>query len=265
MLFKILVSFFLIFYIKISSAEILTCEYETSSWNFAEPVYICAVDSFEIFNRDRVSIDGANGEHFAGHSDDNVQGFGIFRAYNLHYFPRNIDKVFKNVIWIAVHKSNLQEIHQNDLKVFPDLKYLYLDNNEIEVLEADLFKFNTKLKLLWIDNNPYKHIDSNVFSHLENLKTLRIGKCKKGIYFDHADTETDAFMLVRKIEEGKCVDETYSTTTTTEIITMAPETTTKITNEENDDENISIFNILLILFIVILSIILIFVLKEMFF
>jgi hypothetical protein len=175
-------------------------------WNHAESVYMCNVQNFDIFNQNRVKVDKASGEHFDGKNDKDVRGFAIFRAYNLHYFPEGIDKVFVNIFWIAIHKSNLNEISQSDLKVFPELKYLYLDENQLEVLNADLFKYNTKLELIWIYKNPFKHIDAKVFSSLGLLRTLRIGTCKSTVTLQDAYNAQDLAKVIERIEEGECED-----------------------------------------------------------
>jgi len=79
-----------------------------------------------------------------------VLGF-IAKYQTIQFFPKGLDKYFKNIKLIIIKSCQLKEIHQSDLKVFGDLVAFGLYDNEIEVIEAGLFDFN--LNLEQIPNN----------------------------------------------------------------------------------------------------------------
>jgi len=101
-----------------------------------------------------------------------VEGF-IAIDKTMQFFPKGLDKFFKNIKRIYIHSCQLKEIHQSDLKGFPNLVYFELKYNEIEVIEAGLFDFNPNLESIrFYLESKIIHIDPNVFDHLNKLSNL---------------------------------------------------------------------------------------------
>ena len=88
--------------------------------------------------------------------------------------PTNFGEIFKNLKYLAVWNSVLEEINQTDLKQFPNLVYLCLRFNNFEYLDADLFKFNPKLEFVRLFGNKIKEIHTTAFEGLTGLKTLNL-------------------------------------------------------------------------------------------
>jgi len=87
-----------------------------------------------------------------------------------YFFPKGLDKIFKNLEMINIWNCQLKEIHQSDLKVFPNLVYFALSRNEIKWIEAGLFDFNPNLEYVGFHESSIIHIDPNVFDHLNELR-----------------------------------------------------------------------------------------------
>ncbi|CAG9811003.1 unnamed protein product [Chironomus riparius] len=111
--------------------------------------------------------------HASEKSNNDVTELFINRK-TLHFMPTNFGEIFKNLKYLAVWNSQLEEINQPDLKQFPNLVYLCLRFNNFEYLDADLFKFNPKLEFVRLFGNKIKEIHTTAFEGLTSLKTLNL-------------------------------------------------------------------------------------------
>lgn len=160
-----------------SQSKSFECIFLTNQWDsIMGKIYQCAVINFvKITSPDAAQIDEIFGVHEADHNDDNVEVFDV-RIGQIHYFPRGLGKIFKNLKAIQLYNIGLKTIHQSDLKDFPNLMNILFRLNNVEILEKDLFKFNPKLEVINFEFNPISHIDPNVFVKLINLRTLYLGR-----------------------------------------------------------------------------------------
>ena len=104
---------------------------------------------------------------------ENVDALRFFMK-DIRYFPKGIDKFFKNLVAVSITYCNLREIKQEHLNFFSKIIFLDLSVNMIEIIEKDLFKFNPLLQYIDMNNNVIKEIDGNVFDGLHSLKTLKL-------------------------------------------------------------------------------------------
>jgi len=136
------------------------------------PLYLCDVNNNpNIITEESADISSVNGIQEGSKSNDDVLGFYAL-SRTIQFFPKGLNKFFKNIKMITISSCQLKEIHQSDLKVFPDLVYFDLESNEIEVIEAGLFDFNPNLQLVGIQESKIIHIDPNVFDHLNKLSNF---------------------------------------------------------------------------------------------
>ncbi|XP_070505189.1 uncharacterized protein [Chironomus tepperi] len=158
-----------------SQAVSFNCSYSSTSWTTLGSIYTCEVhNSATITSLDAAQIDSVSGTHQLGHNNDIVEAFSILYKGLIHYFPRNLNKIFKNLKAIQIYDAGLKEIRQGDLKYFPNLMILYLDHNNLGILEKDLFSFNPNLEVMSLYGNRITHIDPNVFDRLTKLKSLNL-------------------------------------------------------------------------------------------
>jgi len=134
--------------------------------------YLCDVsNNLNITTEESAVISGFNKTHEDSKSNDDVIGFIAHRT-TIQFFPKGLDKIFKNLKVIEIRFCELKEIHQSDLKVFPNLVSFELENNEIEIIEEGLFDFNPNLEDVSFWESKIIHIDPNVFDHLTKLRTF---------------------------------------------------------------------------------------------
>ena len=166
--------FFCMFMALLSSSQsaYFQCNYYTGTWGSLGTLYQCGVqNSVSITSLDAAQVDYICGEHLAGYNNDNVEAFDLFKG-QIHYFPRGLNKFFKNLKGIQIYSTGLKEVHQSDLKDLPKLMNLHLHTSNLEILEKNLFEFNPNLDYIYLNSNKISHIDPNVFDKLIKLKSL---------------------------------------------------------------------------------------------
>jgi len=135
-------------------------------------LYGCTVkNSLIIDSPSKAQINSVTGTHTGGKSDNDVAIF-LISSGPIQYFPRGMDKFFKNLIGIGIYSTTIKEIHQDDLKPYTKLQYLDLLTNNIEVLNDGLFDYNPEMVGIRMDSLKISQIGMNVFGHLQKLLTL---------------------------------------------------------------------------------------------
>jgi len=148
------------------------CVFKSGAWKTLGTLYRCEVqNAVNITSLDAAQIDSISGVHLPGYNNDNIEAFTLGKG-QIHYFPRDLNKFFKNLKGIEIYSTGQKEVHQRDLKDFPKLMSLYLYTNNLEILEENLFEFNPNLELIYIGITKITHIDPHVFDKLIKLKTL---------------------------------------------------------------------------------------------
>jgi len=144
-----------------SESTSFQCSFSVSSvqWGTLGKVYVCFVpNSPNITSLDAAQIDDTSGTHKAGYNDDNVVAISVYNKALVHYFPRGLNKFFKNLKGIEIHSTGLKEIHQSDLKDYPKLINLWLWNSNLEIIEENLFEFNPNLEAINLNSNKISRI-----------------------------------------------------------------------------------------------------------
>ncbi|KAL7037948.1 hypothetical protein ACKWTF_009408 [Chironomus riparius] len=170
---------FLFFFVVISfdslESATIQCEYKYNSWSIAGNLYSCFVSNgITINSPETANIDLATGSHQSGYINDNLNYF-YTTSVAISYFPRGLDKIFKNLKGIRFDYAGFKEIHQSDLKPFPKLiEFLIIYGSHVEILEEGLFDFNPDLQYLNLQYNKISHIDPKLFDSLTKLKQLHL-------------------------------------------------------------------------------------------
>jgi len=133
-------------------------------------IYGCSVNNNpNILTEESARIHSITGTHKGSSNNNDVLGFDAYDT-TIQFFPKGLDKIFKNLKAITINSCQLKEIYQSDLKVFPNLVYFELSFNQIEVIEEGLFKFNPHLEAVGFEESKIIHIHPNVFDHLNKLR-----------------------------------------------------------------------------------------------
>ena len=119
---------------------------------------------------EKATIDNITGVQVTGKTNDDDIAF--FSDKTIHYFPRGLEKFYKNLIGVSIFYGGLKEIHQSDLKFYPKLRAIDLYQNDIDILEDGLFDFNPLLEVISFTRNKIFHIGSRIFEGLDKLGSL---------------------------------------------------------------------------------------------
>lgn len=139
-------------------------------------MYNCFVsNSLDIYQPEDAEITKVTGLHFSGKSSDSEV---VFYSYNknVHFFPKGLEKIYKNLNGIILYSEPINFIQQSDLKAYTKLVFLQLADTKIEILEDGIFDFNPQLKYLALNENKIFHIGLTVFDKLDNLVSLYLDK-----------------------------------------------------------------------------------------
>ena len=110
--------------------------------------YRCFVkNNLVIDSPEKVQIDAVSGTHISRKSNDGEIYFHI-DGKPIQYFPRGIEKFFRNLKGIAIWGTKIKEIHQEDLKPYKNLNCLYVRSSNIGIIEEGLFDFNPDMEAI---------------------------------------------------------------------------------------------------------------------
>jgi len=186
------------------------CNYFISGgWGSLGKIYVCFVqNSIYITSLDTAHVDFIFGKHQADYNNDNVDAISVYYKSKVHYFPRGLNKIFKNLKGIEIQSTGLKEIHQSDLRDLPKLMNLYLWNSNLEIIEENLFEFNPNLESIFLPYNRISHINPNVFDNLFKLKYLYLGS--NTCINMKAENNSAAVQNVIKTAQAQCTNLDYS-------------------------------------------------------
>lgn len=202
MLFKLLITPLLtLTFITTINSLILHCNFKDSS----SYGYICEVSHLEITSKTDRTITGVTGQHRPARSNDDVK-FLQSSGKTVNFFPKELEKFFKNLETIWLNGAKLKEISSEDLKVFTKLKRFSIGYNEVEVIEADLFKFNGNLEWIDLESNKIKHVENGAITGLKTLKEFYFNgnPCHSG-----GAGNIKFVAPLASLVEGKCKDVFY--------------------------------------------------------
>ncbi|XP_070505206.1 leucine-rich repeat-containing protein 69-like [Chironomus tepperi] len=198
--------YLLILAYKSTESTTLTCNFYIGDFSHSiDASYYCSVYNLKMESKEAAIIDGINGTHEVGHSNNDIVAFQIYVAY-LACFPQNLDKYFKNLKAIALRSCRLKEIHQHDLKPFPNLVDLYLNDNYIQVLEEGLFDYNQNLVYIRFSGNEIVQIHPKIFQNLEHLTHVNL--TDNACISTSAETPSQVHELIQQIS-SKCQNSAY--------------------------------------------------------
>ena len=154
------------------TSTLIDCNYYADDYYLFGYNYRCTVDNDpNIISKESAVINEVTGSHQTSKSHNDV--LGIYASdKTIHFFPKGLEKTFKNIKLIDITICQLKEIHQADLKPFPNLVHLSLSYNEIEVIEEGLFDYNPNLEVVGFYERKLVHIDPNVFDNLNKLRSF---------------------------------------------------------------------------------------------
>lgn len=111
-------------------------------------VYRCEITkNLSITTVECADIEDVSGTHMINKTNDDVMVFHAAEK-NIQYFPKGLEKFFKNLQIIYMPYNKIKEINQAHIESFPTLKYLEMSHSNVEVLEDGLFDHNLAFFML---------------------------------------------------------------------------------------------------------------------
>jgi Leucine-rich repeat (LRR) protein len=160
-----------------------------------------------IISSETALIDGVTGTHLSGKTNDDVTALWAW-AKGIEYFPKGLEKFFKNLKVIAIYFGRLKQISQADLKPHKNLVYIQFEDNDIEIFEDDLFSNHPNMSVVWLPRNKIVHVGKNVFNNMNKITYLGLASnpCINAEAFNNA-TATKA--LIESLKT-KCFDANFA-------------------------------------------------------
>lgn len=161
----------LIFFTNEIKAGKIDCEFSDENVG-KENFYKCTVNYLSTYR-----IDGVNGKHLNGKSNENVEFFQVKNS-SLQFLPRGLHETFPSLKFISITAENFTEILRDDLKPFGEnLITLLLFKTKIMNFPVDLFKDTPNIGLLTLEapiGHEVGHVKREMFDSIENLFLLSI-------------------------------------------------------------------------------------------
>lgn len=187
----------LFFLVLLASAHglIIGCNYRNLTWDVVGTRYTCHFSVLDSSNP--TTLASVWGIHQSGKSDEDVEGLYTQPELLLTQLPRNIEKIFPNLIMIAWVDGVLTSVTADDLKPFPKLRFLDLYNSNIESLDADLFQYTLELQYVNFGRNFIESVGDGLFRSLNELTIVdfQLNKCINSM----AGTPDDVRELTRQL------------------------------------------------------------------
>lgn len=172
----------------------IVCHFGHEEWTLSsKSVYTCTVTSCYIKNKGLVAEFKA--KHAVNRNNQSVRGLK-FENTIVHYMPRNLAKIFPNLIYLEIKNCELQEISAEDLAGLKLLQDLSLEGNNITTLPEDIFKNMKQLKEVGLSKNLIQKFDVNILKPIkETIESFHIEN-NPGIneVFQKNDNKIDDFI-----------------------------------------------------------------------
>ena len=142
----------------------------------APDIYVCTMANITRECDSSKKVVAVSTNHMPGKSNDDVELFHTKVNQKIYNIPREIGRIFPNLIVVTMPFVELQQVRSQDLENFPNLRFLYLGNNKIKTLDSDLFKYTPKLEYLSVDYNQLTNIGTDILAPLMNLERLYLSQ-----------------------------------------------------------------------------------------
>lgn len=117
-------------------------------------------------------IDNENFELPSQVVEYNKLALSIYLKNNLNFLPKNLNRVFPNLVVILATFNSVISVGIKPLKSLSKLKLLDLGSNKIEHIAGDAFIDLVSLEDLSLHSNRIHYVGKNTFSSLKALKKL---------------------------------------------------------------------------------------------
>lgn len=144
-----------------------SCDYRIRNWEYIGSHYQCAIEG--VFSKvPNYTVTFLKGIHDTAKTSDVIRAFYMGDTV-LHYMPKGLEKIFRNIEGFQIYNTELKVITQDDLRPFPKIRGIWLSGNQLKTIDSGTFKYNPDLKLIDLSENRIRHIAADVFDPIDNL------------------------------------------------------------------------------------------------
>lgn len=155
-------------------SDLIPCFYFSVSNTANSPFGFYQCDTFGLNISSPLKVDGATGTHELGKTDFDVTRFNV-DSQTLFYIPKELSKIFPNLIAIRVYNSGLKSLSLVDFQPFPNMVEFDFPANEIETLPVDLFSATTQIYYIALQNNNISRVGLDVLAPMSSLRVAYFG------------------------------------------------------------------------------------------
>lgn len=149
-----------------ASGKILECNYSVVTWPLVGSIYSCRARIID--NGNTNSIDEIRGNHLAGLTNANVEGF-FLTEQNLGGVPRNLATFFQNLRAVDFSNAQISALATVDLSPIVKLAFFRVFNNRLTSIEGNLFASNLQLQYIDFGGNLLQSVGENLLGNLNSL------------------------------------------------------------------------------------------------
>lgn len=143
--------------------------------------YTCCISKASI-TQPGTEISAIIGNHLEEKSNNDVTAINICNT-TVHFFPRGLYKIFRNLKALWICKCGLKEISREDLMGLEGLEQLIVNINELQSLPSDLLIGMDNLKSISFNQNKLEFMSSKLFEPIAG-KELVYADFRKNRKFD---------------------------------------------------------------------------------
>ncbi|KAG5683947.1 hypothetical protein PVAND_013203 [Polypedilum vanderplanki] len=166
---KLLALILILLLSEFSQQFTLNCNYTIHKIN-SNLLYTCNGFNVLTLYEDR-TVTKIVGEHIEGNTNNDVIHF-YAKFQNCHYIPLGLGKLYPNLEYLTIKKSNLQFLLPGDLDGLKKLKSVDFSFNPIEEINANYFSGHDEIENLNFYNCHLKKVDSGAFDLLKKLNFI---------------------------------------------------------------------------------------------
>jgi BTB/POZ domain len=152
--------------------------------------YTCKIDKI-LITEPGTEITSFVGKHLLNRTNNDVTGI-FFKTSIVHYFPKNLHKVFPNLNALSIDNCGLKEISREDLIGLEKLEDICLPQNKLRSLPHDLFEGMVNLKEITFNENKLEFLRSKLLDPIAVNGIIRLDF--------RGNTKIDAFYQPGKIK-----------------------------------------------------------------
>lgn len=153
---------------------VVQCTFQEENLCVLKKSYSCLITYSEI--PENVNNSTFIGEHLEGKTNNDVNFIEFKKCIFSSKIPKDLTKVFPNLLGFEILNSNLKELSRSDIEQFKTLKMFCCTKTYLKYLPGDLFNGFENLEWIDLGINDLEIIEPNILNGLDKLKMVSFSK-----------------------------------------------------------------------------------------